>query len=91
MEVQFDCSEDFIRYLGSIRFSTYEAFDSNLEAFQKASHTYFKPTSSTHFPLGTIERQLLFYKYIRFACEMHRRPLARGGFELSGIFYCGIS
>ncbi|KAL5966192.1 hypothetical protein TSMEX_006072 [Taenia solium] len=84
MEVQFDCSDDFIKYLGSTRFSTYDAFSSNLEAFQKASHTYFKPTSSTHFPLDTVERELLFYKYIRFACEMHRKPLAKGGFEGMG-------
>nr|CDS22530.1 Transcription factor FAR1 [Echinococcus granulosus] len=85
MEVQFDCSEDFIKYLGSTRFSTYDAFNSNLEAFQKASHTYFKPTSSTYFPLETIERQLLFYKYIRFACEMHRKSVAKNGFGYGGI------
>ncbi|VDD75998.1 unnamed protein product [Mesocestoides corti] len=53
MEGQLDCSEDFMKYLGSTRFSTYEAFNSSLEAFQKAAY----------FTVGSRNSQLGVVKY----------------------------
>ncbi len=84
-----DCSDEFIRILGSERFTTHKGFTENLEKFQtvcypfevrlpsQVTQTYYRPTNSTYFPSDTVERRLLVHKYIRFACEMHRKPIVK--------------
>ncbi|KAM7533564.1 hypothetical protein Aperf_G00000125772 [Anoplocephala perfoliata] len=85
MEVGIDCTEVFKKYLGSMRFSTYDSFNKALGVFQNTTQTYYKQTNSAYFPPESVERHLLCYKYIRFACEQHKKSDFRSGIDLPKI------
>ncbi|VDO01073.1 unnamed protein product [Rodentolepis nana] len=84
MEIALDCSEIFKNLLGSTRFSTYDSFIKSIEDFQKATHTYYKSTSSTYFPPDTVERSLISFKYIRYVCEQQKKS----GYDFEGNSGC---
>ncbi|KAM7535179.1 hypothetical protein Aperf_G00000100991 [Anoplocephala perfoliata] len=79
-----DCGEEFLAHFAGKAFSTFDAFNKVLLAFQEATGMQFMMKRTCLFNEGTLAREFLIYRYMSYACVRHIRPSSKMGQRVGG-------